>query len=52
LHLAGTANLEEAVIAFRAALEVFTPEGSPRYHEMAQANLARVQSLLAERGTE
>ncbi len=44
----GTARLEEAVAAYRAALEVFEV-ASPRQAGMARQNLERVEKLIEER---
>ena len=48
----GTARLEQAVEAFRAALEEYTADESPRYHDTAQNNLDRALRKLRERGVE
>jgi tetratricopeptide (TPR) repeat protein len=45
----GTGRLEEAVAAYRAALEVFRPAGAAYYITLAERNLARAEALLAER---
>jgi hypothetical protein len=45
----GTARLEEAVAAYRAALEVATPETHHRLSRLATDGLARVEALLAAR---
>jgi Tetratricopeptide repeat len=45
----GTARLEEAVAAFRAALEEWTREAAPHWHDIAQWNLARCLTLLEQR---
>jgi hypothetical protein len=47
----GTARLEEAVSAFRAALQEFNRGQAPRQRAMAQDNLDYAQSLLSERLT-
>ena len=44
----GTERLEEAIDAYRAALEVFTDEGN---HAIVQDNLARALNRLRERGS-
>ena len=49
---ADTVHLEEAVDAYRAALEVFTGEGSPRYRGLVQDNLVRALNRLRERGSQ
>ncbi len=45
----GTERLEEAVAAYRAALEVFGPAGASYYVSGTERNLARAEALLAER---
>jgi hypothetical protein len=45
----GTARLDEAVAAYRAALEVFRPAGAAYYVGIAERNLARVEALLIDR---
>jgi hypothetical protein len=45
----GTGRLEEAVRAYRAALEVRTPEQAPFYHSRTAANLSRALALIAAR---
>jgi hypothetical protein len=45
----GTARLEEAVAAFRAALEEWTPEAASHWHDIAQQNLAQCLALLGQR---
>ena len=51
----GTERLEQAVQAYRAALEVFTVEDLPRHHNIAQNNLhnalLRLQARRAEPGS-
>ena len=47
----GTERLEQAVDAYRAALEVFSDEESPRYRTSTQDNLARALERLSERGS-
>ena len=42
----GTERLEEAVAAYRAALEAITPERSPSDWAMLQKNLKRALSML------
>ena len=42
-------RLEEAVAAYRAALEVFRPAGASYYVVHTERNLARAEALLAER---
>ena len=41
-----TELLTQAMTAFRSALEVYTPEVFPAYHEMVQANLAKTEDQL------
>jgi len=41
------ARVEQAVLAHRAALEVFSPEDSPAYHAVAQENLEAALAILA-----
>ena len=43
----GTARLEEAMVAYREALEVFTLDTVP--HSQAQAGLKRVTEILESR---
>jgi hypothetical protein len=45
----GTARLDEAVAAFRAALDVFRAAGAGFYVERTERNLARAEALLARR---
>ena len=45
----GTARLEEAVAAYRAALDVFEPSDADHYARQTRSNLTRAQALLAER---
>ena len=45
----GTVRLEEAVAAYRGALEVFGPAGASHYVGVAERNLARAEATLAER---
>ena len=45
----GTARLEEAVVAHRAALEEFTPERVPQDWATAQTNLAMALMALGKR---
>jgi tetratricopeptide (TPR) repeat protein len=45
----GTTRLEEAVAAYRAALEVYTREAMPTQWATAQNNLAGVLKILGER---
>jgi hypothetical protein len=45
----GTARLEEAVSAYRAALEEWTRERVPLWHNVAQQNLAQCLALLEQR---
>ena len=42
----GTARLEEAVAAYRAALEVFEASGASYYTNHTRENLARAEILL------
>ena len=43
------ARLEEAVAAYRAALEEWTREAAPHWHDIAQQNVARCLALLGQR---
>jgi tetratricopeptide (TPR) repeat protein len=45
----GTERLEEAVAAYRDALEELTRENAPHYQDIAQENLDRVLGLLGKR---
>ncbi|MFZ0460007.1 MAG: hypothetical protein WAM17_16495, partial [Rhodoplanes sp.] len=45
----GVARLEEAVAAYRDALEEFDKSGATYFIEVARSNLLRVGSLLTER---
>jgi exonuclease VII small subunit len=45
----GTARLEQAVAAYRAALDVFTKGGASDLLDDARRNLADAETLLAER---
>jgi hypothetical protein len=45
----GTARLEETVAAFRAALEEWTPDRVPHWHEIAQRNLAKALGEIRRR---
>jgi len=45
----GTARLEEAVAAYKAALKVFEPAQATYYVENTQRNLRRAEALLHER---
>ena len=45
----GRARLEEAVAAYRAALEVFEAGGAAYYAGLTRENIGHVQALLAER---
>jgi hypothetical protein len=45
----GTGKLTEAVAAYRAALEEWTREAAPYWHDLAQQNLARCLALLEQR---
>jgi hypothetical protein len=45
----GTARLEEAVAAYRAALEEMTRAVAPHWHDIAQQNLAQCFALLEQR---
>jgi hypothetical protein len=42
-------KLEEAVAAYRAALEEWTREAAPHWHDIAQQNMARCLALLGKR---
>jgi hypothetical protein len=42
-------NLEQAIAAFQAALEVWTAEAFPRYHEIAARNLERALAAASPR---
>jgi tetratricopeptide (TPR) repeat protein len=44
-----TETLQQAVEAFREALKEFTMEGAPYWHNLAQQNLERADTLLAQR---
>ncbi len=43
------ARQEEAVAAYHAALEEWTREVAPHWHDIAQQNLARCLALLEQR---
>ncbi|HTQ12732.1 MAG TPA: hypothetical protein VMH86_02565 [Rhizomicrobium sp.] len=45
----GTSRLEEAVTAYRAALEERRPDNAPYFHEQTGLNLADAEALLAQR---
>jgi hypothetical protein len=45
----GAARLEEAVAAYRAALEERTREATPYWHDITQQNLAQCLALLGQR---
>jgi hypothetical protein len=45
----GTVRLEEAVAAYRAALEEWTRAAAPHWHGIAQRNLAGCVVLLEQR---
>ena len=45
----GPARLEQAVSAFRDALQEFTQEQTPRYHSMAQRSLEIVLEALQKK---
>jgi hypothetical protein len=45
----GTALLEEAVEAYREALQGFNEERAPYYRQDAQESLERVQALLSRK---
>jgi uncharacterized coiled-coil protein SlyX len=45
----GTARLEEAVAAYRAALDEMTHAVAPHWHDIAQQNLAQCFALLEQR---
>jgi tetratricopeptide (TPR) repeat protein len=47
----GTARLEEAVAAYRAAIDVFEEAGASHYLEVAQRNLARIAAEITSRQT-
>jgi hypothetical protein len=47
----GTARLEEAVAAYRAALEEYTREYVPLYWDQTTRNLERALQILSERQT-
>jgi tetratricopeptide (TPR) repeat protein len=49
---AGTARLEEAVAAYRAALDLFERAGADHYVGIAQRNLRRIEDLLTKRQAE
>ena len=42
----GTARLEEAVHAYRAALDVFASDEMPEYRDLTQNNLAHTIAIL------
>jgi hypothetical protein len=42
-------KLEEAVAAYRAALEEWTREAAPHWYDIAQQNMARCLALLGKR---
>ena len=44
-----TTKLEEAVAAYRAALEELKPESAPHWHSVAQLNLTKCLDLLQRR---
>jgi hypothetical protein len=44
----GTELLAQAVTAYRSALEVYTREVSPAYHELVEANLAEAENRLIQ----
>ena len=48
-RLVGTARLDEAVAAYRAASVIFEAEGVAHYIEMAAGNLEAAETLPAER---
>ena len=48
----GTECLEQAVVAYRAALEEFAAEGMSWHRDRAQNNLNNVLQRLPERGAE
>jgi hypothetical protein len=45
----GTERLEEAVVAYQQALEVFASDTGPHYQSIAQSGLARATKLLEAR---
>jgi len=45
----GTARLEEAVTAYRAALQEFTRERAPYWHQIAEQNLTRTLTIIERR---
>jgi len=45
----GTERLEEAVAAYRAALEELTSAAAPQQHQIVQKNLDRANASLARR---
>ena len=45
----GTARLEEAVAAYRAALEEWTRDASTYWHDIAQRGLDRTMALVSQR---
>jgi len=49
LHSPDEAKLEDAVAAYRAALEEFTAEGDPHDREMAQDGLTSASASLQRR---
>ena len=48
----GTERLEQAVAAYNAALEVFTPDQTPHYWDTTQDYLKRVLKSLDKRRAE
>ena len=48
----GTARLEDAVTAYRAALEVFEAANASYYFSVARENLEKIQELLEQRQSE
>ncbi len=45
----GTARLDQAVAAYRGALEVYDASGATYYFRLVGKNLTRAEALLAER---
>jgi hypothetical protein len=45
----GTARLEEAVAAYRAALEEITREAASHWHDVSSQNLASCVAILEQR---
>jgi hypothetical protein len=48
-HEASTARVDQAITAYRAALDVFAAAGAEYYEKVCRENLTRAQALLEER---